>query len=648
MARRAERVGSGRKRRGEPRIHRNEAADSRLRALADSINDTARMVRPNLTLAMVATLCLGVTLMASTDENLLRNGQVMLPQVGIGISLVQSYLFLPPVFVFLHSQLLLLLTILERKLRAYQAVLDNEQVPAVRRNEYWEWLSGFAFVQVYRTERSILHPLRMLSWLGTNVVPLGLLALVVVSFVRYQSDEITLCHKALFAVDLGMVALFTWRMHRPRWRNPGDWAGFLWRTLRQGVAVIFAIGLLWYAEPPRYAEEARVDPDWQSSNWELWRGSDAPESQSAGRMSLVQRATEFWNGTVTLAGDAWDGQNMLDAGPCEWWGFACRYLDTRGAQLVERRAEDRFGLRPSKPDDKELAALRRAYSEPLDLSGRNLRFARLDNAFLPGANLAGADLRGAAGRGVDLTVADTQSAGLQGAVLSGAQLQGAYLSDAQLQGAYLSDAQLQGAYLQEAQLQGAFGRPAGWRLAWMRGARFGFAPLTDQPEGGTLSQRAEHELSQILTDEMRVQKVRWQIGDVSVADQVRERLLEGVKQGLFSGGKPETGDWVSYATDADLPEHERPPEGWPVPPDLGDPAYWQAWAEWTVPFACESEFTAKASLRRWGKGGLSEMPNGPLKDTVRAALIAKHGSQDDCPGLKAVPAAEWQRFVEGR
>lgn len=147
---------------------------------------------------------------------------------------------------------------------------------------------------------------------------------------------------------------------------------------------------------------------------------------------------------------------------------------------------------------------------------------------------------------------------------------------------------------------------------------------------------------------MRGQKVRWRAGDASVADYVRERVLQGVEAGLFSGGSPGVGDMVFYDTDADLPGHQRPPEGWPAPPDMADPAYWQAWAEWTVPFACGSEHTARSSLGRWSTTFFSTMPDGPMKDTVRAALIAKRESGEECPGLQAIPEDEWQRFVGKR
>jgi len=90
VAKRAERIGGRRKHSESWRIHQNEARNARLRALADSINDTARMARTTLTLALVVALYLGVTPLSSSDLNLFLNGQVVLPQVGVGVSVVQS------------------------------------------------------------------------------------------------------------------------------------------------------------------------------------------------------------------------------------------------------------------------------------------------------------------------------------------------------------------------------------------------------------------------------------------------------------------------------------------------------------------------------------------------------------------------------
>ena len=184
-------------------IHQRELRSAELRQLADSINDTARMARNTLTAALVVALYLGVTLLSSTDLNLFVNGQVVLPQVGAGVSVVQSYLFAPPVFLFLHVQALFLLTALARKVRVFNQLIAGED--ETRRAEYQAWLSGFAFVQIFQDGRGVLNPARLLTWVGTNAVPLGLLFAIDVSFVRYQSDEITWVLHVIFLVDLAVA-----------------------------------------------------------------------------------------------------------------------------------------------------------------------------------------------------------------------------------------------------------------------------------------------------------------------------------------------------------------------------------------------------------------------------------------------------------
>jgi uncharacterized protein YjbI with pentapeptide repeats len=725
-------------------IHRNEARNARLRALADSINDTARMARTTLTLALLVALYLGVTLLSSTDLNLFLNGQVVLPQVGVGVSVVQSYIFAPPVFVFLHAQALFMMTVLARKVRSYQAALDNEEIPRDRQAEYLDWLSAFAFVQLFLSERGVFNVSRLLSWLGTNVFPITLLFLIDVSFVRYQSEGLTAIHHGLLLLQVAIICAFNWRVYggsplmwlesmgeykamASRWAFNGwgpasGWVALTWVGFTQALGAIAVLFIALYAHPPKFNLETAAQ-----DRTSIHRTSNTPGD-------TIRSTVPFLLAIVK-------GRNMLDEGPCEWWGFGCRYFDIGGETLVEETAEERFQLGLKEVSDEDVTRLRREHSVPFFAARRNFRFADFEGVFAPGINLQGADLRGSIAKpwpndddradftganlklasldgadwsqallneavltgahangatfwnaqlnktlfrcvnpgrffredrncvrlqrmnlrdaelqGADLSGAELQRTSLirvklQGASLFRAQLQGADLKDAQLQGANLEDSRLQGTNLSGAQLQGAFGQPAGWKLAWMSGVTFGFAPLTDEPEGGTLSKRAEHELSTLLTNEMREQRVRRREDDVSVADHVRERVLRGVEEGSFSGGRPEAGDLVFYSTGVDLPEHERPPEGWPASPETDDPAYWLEWAAWTEDFACGSEHPARSSLRRWSGGIFGQVvgviDDGPMKDTVREALMGAREVREDCPGLQAIPAEEWQEFVAG-
>jgi hypothetical protein len=175
--------------------------------------------------------------------------------------------------------------------------------------------------------------------------------------------------------------------------------------------------------------------------------------------------------------------------------------------------------------------------------------------------------------------------------------------------------------------------------------------LTDHEDGGTLLQRAEHALSSLITDEMREQKVAGRslfdekIDEKTVADVVRDGVLEGITGGVFDGYGPATSDRVVHERDDLVFQPAEPPtmpDAWPPSADTSDPSYWAAWAEWTVPFACENGYTARSSLERWGHPGEGWF------DTVRKALIDKRDSSDDCPGLRAISEEEWQRFVRDR
>ena len=125
-----------------------------------------------------------------------------------------------------------------------------------------------------------------------------------------------------------------------------------------------------------------------------------------------------------------------------------------------------------------------------DLSGANLRGAKLSGAdlreaILVGANLSGANLSGAylmraLLADADLYEANLTKANLREAILvgadfsraklSGANLVGAYLSEPNLSGANLRGADLSGAYLRGADLRGADLREAYLREANLRGA----------------------------------------------------------------------------------------------------------------------------------------------------------------------------------
>ena len=94
-----------------------------LRTLTDSINGNANVARTVIALLLLLALYLFLTLAASTDRNLLLDGQVLLPQLGVGLAVSTSYVLAPPVFIYLHLHAMMALATLARQMRTYDTLV---------------------------------------------------------------------------------------------------------------------------------------------------------------------------------------------------------------------------------------------------------------------------------------------------------------------------------------------------------------------------------------------------------------------------------------------------------------------------------------------------------------------------------------------
>ena len=424
----------------EPCKHEKQC--SILQKLADSINDTTRTVRNTSSLVLFAGLYLGLTLVFSTDENLLRDSGIALPQVGVGIPLSASYIVAPVIFLYLHFHLLFLLDELKRKIQAFKKTikdLDPNDLNPKDRDQYWNWLSSSAFVQSFLL-RSRRSP-KVLVWLSVVALPLMLLFLVFLSFVRYQSCWITLLHKIVFILDLIFIALFRSECFADILNLCGDLAkkedpkkpasnenskganqnsdseaspkqkispkkksiAKSLRCVKVWIVAIMVVMVVGVDSPDKDLGNIETDQK------RIWREDDYTENVD----SLTQTIIAIPN-------------NIVDAVLCKAWDIVCRYLD------ISNALPDVHGI---------------------DLHDRELRFAKFGSTKLHNANFRNADLRGAFLTGAQLQDADLQNAKLQGVKLDGANLQNANLGIAKLQGANLGNAQLQGADLRGAEFQ---------------------------------------------------------------------------------------------------------------------------------------------------------------------------------------------------
>ena len=442
-----------------------------LQKLVDSINDTARTVRNTLFLVLLAGLYLILSLAFSTDENLLRDSRIALPQVGVGISLSASYIVAPVIFLYLHFHMLFLLDGLKRKIQAFKWAIKDLDA----KDKYWNWLSSSAFVQSLRF-CSGCSP-KVLVWLSVVALPLMLLLAIFLSFVRYQSDWITVLHRIVFILDLAFVAFFrsecfayiericsSYRKKCPE--NPGTGENpegtdqncgqeasitdeipskkkiickilkylkylLAWSVL---ISMVLSVSLV---KPLDYDSKynTKPDPNYAKNNHFLERTITA----------IVQAKLEK--------------KNYFDAILCQAWDLVCRYL------TIDDALPDIHGI---------------------DLHARELRFARFGSAKLDKANFRSADLRGAYLEGGKLQGADLQNAKLQGANFSGAKLQGANFGGAELQ-----NTNLKGAELQNADLRGAKSQGTNFKNVQLQGARLVSANLIGENLGGVKLQNAD-------------------------------------------------------------------------------------------------------------------------------------------------------------
>ena len=405
--------------------YERERWNAHQKILADSINDTARMARASLTLVMLAALYLFLTLLASSDEQLLRESDVVVPQINIGISITTNYVIAPLIFLYLHAQTLFLLSILARKIQRFIWTSNNgPTVPAsssIRQlggtEEHWNWLSAFVFVQQFRPIGD--HPRLSLVrlWLSRKLfgisivaIPVVLLFLIDLSFVRYQSVYITNIHHSILILD---IISTTWFIIYTEWLRREETLQTLEANrmfwIKAAIATIGVCMLLLYAQPPQFGGSGTTN-----ERVDVWKKSKGE------KLSPEKRPFDF----------------IL----CGFLNISyCRYIDVNGELLANLGIE--------LPDD---TGTKKAHAEPLDLAERELRYACFRSAKLHHLDLRSADLRGA----------DFGSAKIYNSNLSKAKLHDANFIDAELNGidislAKLRSANLSGAELRDADIRGA-------------------------------------------------------------------------------------------------------------------------------------------------------------------------------------------------
>jgi uncharacterized protein YjbI with pentapeptide repeats len=445
-----------------------------LAGLIGAINDGAKTAQTGALAFSAVGLYLLATALSTTDEDLLLQHTTSIAQLGVQVPVVFSFAIAPLVFVALHVFTLVRYDMLSTNLRQFRLDLESQVPLDADQERCCQLLTNVEFV-VSRavSPKSSLHS-RLFRWISFGLIavfPVAVLMVLDIRALRYQSVGVNLTQRAALMIDLSVLVWFFYRQRvagdgkpnttiiaRLRW-----WVGLLWLPV-----ILVTINLAWLNIP---------------GSWLNVPGS-RPATE---RILTLHRSDVKWGNII------WQPFYLLLCREDFRWG--CPFLTVDHRTLVDHvwKQEAIATLRntttntnsfvvtgPNTTDTK--AAL--AAVEGVFLRGRTLRFAKLDESRLYGADLIMADLSNASLGLTDLTGARLFQANLTGAELFRANLTGADLTVANLTGADLIQANLTGAYLADANLTGTYLVQANMSDALLleanlSGAELWLADLTD-------------------------------------------------------------------------------------------------------------------------------------------------------------------------
>lgn len=438
-------------------------------ALISSVNDGAKAVQTSTVALSFVGLYLAAASISINDEDLFRGSSFQISQLGgVSIPIIASFILGPIVFLVFHIQLLLRYRMLAEAICALSEELGRLKIDDQKRCK--RLVANVDFVRMilnWKCKEDFSPFDQATVFLATTVLPVVVLLVVQISFVRYQNVVITGLQTSVLLFELMAITIFHyWLTSKKNVQGSRTWKGKLSHGVLVGVVpVMIAVASVVYVQVPA-VDDAGV---------RFW---DLPKVEQ--ERPLYQRLVA----------------QPLDLVLCPELEWGCRYLHLNNRKLVGTQTrEDALWKVVS---DKRAGAL--AAIDGLSLRGRALRYANFNgsrvlkvdlvgddlrhasfwNAAFQGACLSGAKLQGASLEQAQLQEADLTSAFLIGANLRGAQLQGANLQSADLRGADLTGAQLVGANLNKAQLQGASLERANLRYANLQQAEINHTAINSE------------------------------------------------------------------------------------------------------------------------------------------------------------------------
>ena len=377
---------------------------------------------------------LAIAIGTTTHLQLLVEGPVKLPLLGVDLPLFTFYSAAPPLFLVLHFYVLMQLYLLTRAVRQFDLELRAAAMLEADRVRVRIQLDAFVLTRLLLGGPDRFLPRFFLGatvWLTLLVGPVLLLLFFQLRFLPYHAEGTIWIHRMVLLLDLVMLwVVWPWLLHgvAPTRRGRAIRAGLGGLT---GVLALFALGI---ATIPNERLEQWRRPSWWPTGW-LFDGS-------VEYVLNISTNVPFSRNLV-----------MIDVSPTglddEQVAKRQRTVSLRGRDL-RRATLVHTDLRKADLSFTQLSDADLTFS---DMTGANLHYAnltsaklvyvKLTRAHLGFANMTSADLRDADLSGASLTLAALFEANLAGAILTGADLRFAsWLTQAQLEAACGADAKL--------------------------------------------------------------------------------------------------------------------------------------------------------------------------------------------------------------
>jgi len=382
--------------------------------------------KSRFSLFLIGCIYIGITVISTTDEMLIKQSQVKLPLLDVQIPVTSHFGFhniAPWLVVLLHGNLLLELALLGmgKKLQSFKESVKP------RSFQYIEFI----------TFRSIL-------FLILIILPISILLLIQGRFLALHDVIITWMQRFSIVVDLILLWLLWpgvgWDYDQVEAQGTNGWKRLSKQRFLFGVTGCSVLLMMLMTIPGNHKPEQQWLWSYLQENphleslakwWFQWRNLDLHEKVLVTTPLDPQLMERLRNQEIEekdlqkIPANLFQGVNMTHAN-----------LNQAILPRIDFRAAAHG-------------------KHPTQLQGADLSYAKMPGALSDQANLQSANLQGAWLLKAELRKADLKNANLQDAGLQDTNLQGANLRDANLQGANLQGADLRGANLQNANLQGA-------------------------------------------------------------------------------------------------------------------------------------------------------------------------------------------------